>query len=211
MDVRRFGIEAATKALGEHHLKSTDYAEVAKAVQVRLKYQRRMHETFSKKQRLKQRFEARIAEKTTIDQIVKRMRGKEKMKLIVFGDGSKMNGIKGTTMGVPNLKIKRHALSRGLNEGFAVKLEDEFRTSKMSSCCAQSEMRCIRTSHPPRGYSGTRKTFRVNGICSCQSCHKVFARDVNAAINIWYCVHSRLHEQLRPAHLRRNPASNLTT
>ena len=183
-DVRRFKLNEVTEELAEHHLKHVSYVAVEQAVKLRLKHQRRLHEVFRKRQCRKLRFEARIAEQRTIDQIVKRMRGKEKMKLIVFGDGSLMSGIKGTTVGGPNAKIKRHALSRGLNEGFAVKMEDEFRTSKMS-CCEKSEMRCIKTSHPRRGYTGPSKTFRVNGICRCQSCYRFFARDVNAAINIW--------------------------
>ena len=210
-DVRRFKLNEITAALAEHHLKHVAYDAVKQAVKLRLKHQRRLHEVFSKRQRLKLKFEARTAEQKTIDQIVKRMRGKKKMKLIVFGDASKMSGIRGTTMGAPNAKIKRHALSRGLNEGFAVKMEDEFRTSKMSSCCEKSEMRCIKTSHPRIGYTGPRKTFRVNGICRCQSCHRLFARDVNAAINIWKCARSRLHGTPRPAHLCRTSTVNLNT
>ena len=210
-DVRRFKLNEITAALAEHYLKHVAYDAVKQAVKLRLKHQRRLHEVFSKRQRLKLKFEARIAEQKTIDRIVKRMRGKKKMKLIVFGDASRMSGIRGTTMGAPNAKIKRHALSRGLNEGFAGKTEDEFRKSKMSSCCEKSEMRCMKTSHPRNGHSGPSKTFRVNGICRCQICHMLFARDINAAINIWKCTQSSLHGTRRPAHLCRRSAVNLNT
>ena len=204
-DVGRFGLKDSLEALAENHLKHAGFAEIRIGVRVRLQHQISMHNAFSNKQRLKLRFEARIAEKKAIDQVITRMRGGPNgpVKLIAFGDGSRMHGMRGTTVGAPNARIKRHAVRRGKNEGFFVKLEDEFRTSKMSSCCVGSEMKCIKTSHPPRGYTGPAKTFRVNGICRCQNCHKLFARDVNAAINIWQCVHNRLHQMDRPSHLAR--------
>ena len=69
--------------------------------------------------------------------------------------------------------------------------------------------KCIKTNNPPGGYTGPAKSFRVNGICRSQNCHKLFARDVNAAINIPYvygkCVHNRLHRMDRPRHLTRTP------
>ena len=130
-DVRRFKLNEITAAFAEHHLKHVSYDAVKEAVKLRLKHQRRLQEVFSKRQRLKLRFEARIAEQKTIDPIVKRMRGKKKMKLIVFGDASRMSGIRGTTMGAPNAKIKRHALSRGLNEG----LGERWRTSSARRRC----------------------------------------------------------------------------
>ena len=41
-----------------------------------------------------------------------------------------MKGMKGTMGGAPNARIKRHTIRRGKNEGFFVKLEDEFRNVK---------------------------------------------------------------------------------
>ena len=67
-------------------------------VQLRLQYPNRMHRAFSKKQRWKLEFEACIAEQKAIVQIIKWIRGgtridktKSPTKLIVFGEGLKMN------------------------------------------------------------------------------------------------------------------------
>ena len=76
-DVRRFKLNEVTEALAQHHLKHVSYVAVEQAVKLRLKHQRRLHEVFSKRQNLKLRFEARIAEQSTINQIVKRMRAHE--------------------------------------------------------------------------------------------------------------------------------------
>ena len=205
-ELHKYKLKNVILELSLCHLKHASYEQIRLAVQLRLKHQLRLFEAFSAKQRLKLRFEARRAEQKTIDEIINRLRGgsgsrTERAKLIVFGDASRMSGIKGTSASVPNRRIQRHAVRRGKNEGFFVKLENEFRTSKMSSCCPGAEMLCIKTSHPRRGHTGVARRSRVNGICICQRCHKLFARDLNAAINIWKCVHSRLQGLPRPPHL----------
>ena len=205
-ELQKFKLKDIIKELSICTLKHASFSDIQSAVQLRLRHQQRLHDAFSRKQRLKLRYEARIAEQKAIDQIVKRMRGNsgrvdDKVKLIVFGDASRMSGIKGTSASVPNRRIQRHAVHRGKNEGFFVKLEKEFRTSKMSSCCPGAEMKLMKTSHPRRGYTGPAKRTRVNGICICQRCHKLFARDLNAAVNIWRCVLNRLQGLPRPQYL----------
>ena len=90
--LQMFKLKDITKELSTCTLKHASFSEIQTAVQVqlRLRHQWRLHEAFSQKQRLKLRYEARIAEQKAIDQIVKRMRGNSrvdaKVKLIVLRD-----------------------------------------------------------------------------------------------------------------------------
>ena len=73
-DDRRFESKDGMSALAEYHLKHAGFAEMRIGVRVRLQHQISMLSAFSNNQRLKLRFEARIAEQKAIDQILRRMR-----------------------------------------------------------------------------------------------------------------------------------------
>ena len=126
IEAKKFKLKDIVQELSLCGFKQSSFEKVRAAVQLRLKHQDRLHDAFSQKQRLKLRFEARIAEQKSIDQIIKRLRGgsgrvRDKVKLVVFGDGSRMSGIRGTSASVPNRNLQKHAVCRGRNEGFLVK------------------------------------------------------------------------------------------
>jgi hypothetical protein len=58
-----------------------------------------------------------------------------KVKLLLIGDGSRMNGIKGTKSSVPWAELRRRFAQRGRNEGFMAVLINEHCTSIKSACC----------------------------------------------------------------------------
>ena len=103
-------------------LKGCEYESIVTAVQLRLRHQEAMHKCQSNRQKLKLKFEARIAQRKEMDRIidfVKWGKGEGAAKVIFWGDGSKMHGIKGCSTSVPNRRIKRHTVKRGRNEGFS--------------------------------------------------------------------------------------------
>jgi hypothetical protein len=58
-----------------------------------------------------------------------------KVKLVLIGNGSRMNGIKGTKSSVPWAELRRRFVERGRNEGFMVVSNNEHCTSIKCACC----------------------------------------------------------------------------
>jgi hypothetical protein len=121
----------------------------------------------------KLKFEARIAEQRTIDQLVHYVTW-EGRKVLGLGDCSKTTGFKSLSPGGPTKKIKRHAVKKGYN----VCSVDEFRTSMVPACCHHGEMQCIKDCR--------KENSKVHGLRTCPTCHSTWNRDFSAAINIWY-------------------------
>ena len=99
--------------------------------------------------------------------------------LIAYGDGESGPCIKGYVR--TPLKLIHESLNR--NQNCDVVLINEFRTTKLCSCCYG----VLKTSKSPH-------RFQV-----CQTCRKVWNRDVNAARNIKYLMKCKV-EGAQPHH-----------
>ncbi|CAK9017995.1 Hypothetical protein SCF082_LOCUS13902 [Durusdinium trenchii] len=194
-DRKRFGLVEVEDQMASLSFKTDAFEVVKAAVHLRLRHHQRMHDAQSNRQKLKLKFEARIAEQRQIDAILKDLTFGFEAKVVVIGDGSRMSGIRGTTCGVPNSKIKRKAVKVGKERGFFVKSADESYTSRRSWCCKGRDMTNMKTGNQ-RDAEGRRS--KVHGLCICTGCHKVWSRDVNGAINIWHVAVNKLRNQGRP-------------
>ena len=207
-DRKRFGVHHIIDELSTNSFKTPHFDDVMRATQVRLRHHRVMHEVQSNKQKLKLKFEARIAEQREIDNIIKDLTFDYTAKLVVIGDGSRMSGMRGTTCGVANSKIKRKMVKVGKQRGFFVKSANEAYTSKHSWCCRGREMKNMKTSHKTYTDShGVERPTAVHGLNICTGCNKVWSRDINGAINIWYVGSRAFHGMERPWWLNADTSS----
>jgi hypothetical protein len=178
------------------HLKSGSLEHTYQAVWRRLRDFSRMHAAHSSKATRRVRFLCKRREASAIDLTINWLRGDQRVQLVVVGDGSRLHGMRGTTVGGPVAKIMAHGRLRGLcasnGQGRCDwRIIDEWGTSKMSWCCRhkRAEMRDVKDNNgikPPFvdrwGKEHPRTLWTVR---SCSSCRKLWNRDDSAARNIW--------------------------
>lgn len=183
-DRKRFQVDQIIALYSLNTLKQTDLENVLQAARDRFQCHQQMHEAHSQRQKLKLQFECRRRSMRANDKAINFLRHSPKVKLVVIGDAGKLYGLKGTSGPAPVKKIKRIAVKRGRNEGFVVADFNEGCTSCKSCCCAGHRTRQMPDNNPPR-LDGKQRRSNVYGILICEGCGKLWARDVNAALNIW--------------------------
>lgn len=191
---RHKGVRALEAQLSERSLKTTDFGDLREAILLRCEVYDAIYGHYHNRQLLKLKAEARIAEKRAIDRMLNWVTyGKKKP--LGLGDCSKTNGFKGTSPGGPTKRIKRHAIK----SGYEIISVDEFRTSKMSSCCRGFTMR------PMRGFNKKGVFGDLHGVRICNKCGKTWDRDFSAAINIFDVFYNSIVlGGEHPPHLRRD-------
>ena len=86
--------------------------------------------------------------------------------------------------------------------GYKVLLVDEFRTScRCSACDGHGVCSTFRWCQNPRPYREGR--ILRHGLVKCQTCSRLWNRDVNAASNIWKIAHNAILGRDRPDYLQR--------
>ena len=92
---------------------------------------------------------------------------------------------------------------RGLlrKAGYQVFLVDEFGTSARCSACKEGVCKTFRECKNPRPWMNN--TIIRHGLVRCQTCHRLWNRDVNAASNIYKIAFNALHGLERPVYLQR--------
>ena len=124
---------------------------------------------------------------------------------ICWGDWSEHGREGSTHMRVhePTRRIGLRRLFR--RNGYKVWLVDEYLTSKRCHGCPAGEcatFRCVRNPRPRQ--AATRPWTTRWGLTRCGSCHRLWDRDVNSALNIlWAAVRHLVHGQGRPGCLSR--------
>ncbi len=108
------------------------------------------------------------------------------VKLVLIGDGSRMNGIKGTKSSVSWAEMRRRFAQRGRNEGFMVLLNDEHCTSIKSACCGVRNKKAYK--NKDKNYRLVRKDGRSYrpvqySLLICPRCGRSLHRDGAAVTN----------------------------
>jgi hypothetical protein len=86
--------------------------------------------------------------------------------------------------------------------GYKVYLVDEFRTSCRCSACEEHGVcSTFRKCENPRPYREGR--IVRHGLVKCQTCSRLWNRDVNASSNIWKIASEAINGRARPRYLRR--------
>jgi hypothetical protein len=197
-DRKRYKITQVIETLAQHSLRTPHWETLKRAVRVRLDMHEKLHQHYSRKQRLKLKFEVKMAQERAINETIDFLRGKKNpttgetfsnpAKLVVVGDGGRMSGLRGTTCSAPMAKIKRLAVRRARVEGWHFRVINEAYTSKRSCCCAGYDMENILTAHKTyeRVDGGMGRT-RVHGISRCtnENCLTLWNRDKAATCNQW--------------------------
>ena len=108
-------------------------------------------------------------------------------------------------------KFKEPVKGKGLptmfrKHGFIVLLVDEFRTSKMCSFCSDEDGVCekFRWIDNPRPYRIGKLLY--HGLFKCNTCSRLWNRDVNGACNIWKMAQCAINRVERPLYLQRRRA-----
>jgi hypothetical protein len=200
-DRKRFSIDHILALYSRCTLKTTDSENVLEAARHRFQSHDLMHKAHSQRQNLKLRFECRRRTMRANDKAVNFLRHSPKVKLVVIGDAGRLYGLKGTSGPAPVKKIKRIAVKRGRNEGFVVADFNEGCTSCKSCCCHGHRTKHMPDHNPPR-LDGKQRQSDVYGILICEGCGKLWARDVNAALNIWAGAWYKIMGYERPFWLR---------
>jgi hypothetical protein len=169
------------------------------------------------------RFLVKRREASAIDLTVNWLRGDKRVKLVVVGDGSRLHGMRGTTVGGPVTRIMARGRVRGLcasnGQGQCDwRVIDEWGTSKMSWCCRAEKAVMLDVEDnngikPPYidkwGKEHNRTLWTVR---RCSSCRKLWNRDNSAARNIWELTWHTLQGLAgRPLHIikQRRPSTYL--
>lgn len=208
--------------LSDNHLNTVNIEKLFCGVQVYMKNYTYMHKKMYDRDLMKFKFIARGKEQRTQYKFLNRLTYNKK-KFCGLGDGSKMNGFKGTSQGGPSMKLKR--LARKCN--YPVGLIDEYNTSAQSPCCDGGEM----TSHEQHYVERTipRKTpmferkknhkilipsdlrlmfenakkMSLHGVRRCSTCFATWNRDLASARNIYNLLMSLVQGRSRPTHFCR--------
>jgi hypothetical protein len=130
--------------------------------------------------------------------------------VICWGDWSE-HGREGST------HMRFHEPTRGVGlrrlfrrHGYKVWLVDEYLTSKRCHGCQAGECATFRRVRNPRPHKMLSRPWVVRwGLTRCGSCHRLWDRDVNSALNIlWVAVRLLVHGQARPGCLSRSAGSD---
>jgi hypothetical protein len=197
-DRKRYRMDHALETLSRNSLRTPHWDALRRAIRVRLDLHDTLHRHYSRKQRLKLKFEVKMAQERAIHETIDFLRGKKNpltgetysnpARLVVVGDGGRMSGLRGTTCSAPMAKIKRLAVRRARVEGWHFRVINEAYTSARSYCCAGHDMENILTAHKTheRSSGGTSRT-RVHGISRCtnENCLTLWNRDKAATCNQW--------------------------
>ena len=201
--MKKYQLNEIWELYGSLPIKGPEFAMVCLGVKERIFYHLDVHDSMSTTQSLRIKFTAKCKERKAMNEVLNILL-EDGVKLLAFGDGSKLHGIRGTSCGVPNKRIKRLAIQRGKQEGFWVKDVDEHCTSCNSHCCHGHAMKKMLDGNKLITRSDG-STFRSSnhGLLICQGCNKVWSRDANGSINILSAAVNVLFNQERPDWLRK--------
>ena len=107
-----------------------------------------------------------------------------------------------------HMKFKEPVKGKGFHSlfrraGYKVYLVDEFRTSCRCSACEEHGVcSTFRECDNPKPYK-ERRILR-HGLVKCQTCSRLWNRDVNAASNIWKIAKNAIQGVARPLYLSRS-------
>jgi hypothetical protein len=169
-------------------LKTTDMITLSLSIRNHVRMYVPMYNKMNHKKYLGSQFTSKIRQHKFHDDLLNLMSNNME-NVLAFGDAKNHNGLRGTSMGGPVLKIIRHARKRG----YKTMLVDEFRTTCMSYCCGERNKKM-------KDASGR----DIHGLCICQKCHKVWSRDLGASKNIQLLAHRVLWDLPRPDYMTRN-------
>jgi hypothetical protein len=169
-----------------------------------------------RKQRLYAFFNGRRSEERMVDNFAAKFGTPDEV-VVGYGDWKEHHALK--FMEPTKGKGLREALRR---RGYRVLLVDEYRTSVQCSKCQAEGARCekfLPRKHPDTRKPESERPIRlVHGLLRCQSCSRLWNRDVNGAINMARLTRCALAGKPRPDYLARprsgascNPASKRVT
>jgi hypothetical protein len=198
---KRFALDPIIAKFALHSFKQTDVDGALHAAHLRLQHHDLMHGAYSRRQKLKLRFECKRRSMRANDKAVNFLRHNRDVELVVVGDAGRPYGLKGTSGQAPVKKIKRIAVRRGRNEGFVVADFNEACISAKSWCCHGHRTKKMPDHNSPR-LDGKPRKSEVYGILICEGCGKLWARGAYAALNIWTAASHQILGMDRPLWLR---------
>ena len=179
---------------------------------IKLRFQQHdeVHRKLSNRNYLRTKCKAEAMENRAMHQVINKLLrvgetkadgSKYNIKLLVFGDCSRLSGFKGAKVNIPYKRIYRLAVKLGPSRGFRAKLIDEGCTSCNSHCCpGYANIKAYRwilkdvlPGEPP-----TWKRQSSNGLLICQGCDHLRARDIVGAINIHHAATAVMKSLNRP-------------
>ena len=188
------------KLLSETNSKTIDFQKFREYIRlksiVNLKLKEFYEREIWRKFRLSVFVKTKISESRMIENFKKKF-GEAKDVVVAFGDWSqkKQMKFKEPTKGKSFRTLFRKA-------GYSVFLVDEFRTSKMCSCCKKEEGVCekFKKIFSPRPWRKDVENI-CNGLVKCKTCNTLFNRDVNSTLNIREIALNALNGLERPSFL----------
>jgi transposase len=183
-------------------LKVATPAAGASALRARRFHFREIYRAFTSKQLKRLRRTNQRRRQSAIDRLINWFLGRDnmhselpaapeianqsKVKLVLIGDGSRMNGIKGTKSSVPWAEVRRRFAQRGRNEGFMAVLNNEHCTSIKSACCGVRNAMAYKNKdinhRLPRKDGRTYRPLQYS-LLICPRCGKPLQRNGAAATN----------------------------
>jgi transposase len=161
------------------------------------------HRTKYRKRRFKTYVNTQKSESKFIKNIKKKFGGPDTTLIAIgdWNDGNHHRRFNEPVIGIGLRKILRKAK-------YKVFLVDEFRTSRMCSECMDENgiNEKFRRVNNPRPWRGGQ--ILCNGLLRCQTCQRLWNRDLNAAINIYNIAWNALHGYERPIYLQRPNQQN---
>ena len=154
-----------------------------------------------RKQRLYAYFNGRRSEERMVDNFEAKFGTPDEV-VVGFGNWKESHALK--FMEPTKGKRLRETLRR---RGYRVLLVDEYRTSVQCSKCQAEGARCekfLTRKHPDtRKPESERRIRLVHGLLRCQSCSRLWNRDVNGAVNMARLTRCALEGKPRPGYLAR--------
>ena len=138
----RLELNVIFNEFGSQSLKKSNMQNMLVGIQKRVGHNDEVHRKITSKKYLKLKFEAKIAYQRCIDQIAnwcihgyttktpfEKQDHIEKRKFVVFGDCSKLSGLKGSSSGMAMQPLKRLLMMRSYHEEFDIRMISEAYTS----------------------------------------------------------------------------------
>jgi hypothetical protein len=183
-------------------LKVATVAAAAGALRARRFHFSEIYKAFTSKQLKRLRRTNKRRRKSAIDRLINWFLGRDnmhselpaapeianqsKVKLVLIGDGSRMNGIKGTKSSVPWAELRRRIAQRARNEGFVAVLNNEHCTSIKSACCGVRNKKAYKNKDInyilPRKAGRSYRPLQYS-LLICPRCGKSLQRNGAAATN----------------------------